>query len=101
MKYRPEFPRGAFSSIEHVREWMVNFVRWYNTEHRHSAITYVTPADRHDGREHALLRRRDRTFQAARARHPERWSGKTRDWTPVTTVVLNPATEGTPAEEAA
>lgn len=101
VKYRPAFPRDAFTSIEHARQWMADFVRWYNTEHRHSAIKYVTPDDRHAGREGAILQRRREVYEAARAEHPERWSGTTRDWTPVPIVHLNPAPEHTPAEEVA
>jgi transposase InsO family protein len=102
VKYRPFFPRGAFSSIEHARQWMVAFVRWYNTQHRHSAIKYVTPADRHRGRDGAILERRRKVYEAARARHPERWAtGTTRDWTPVHTVALNPEPVHTSAKEVA
>ena len=100
VKYRPSFPRGAFASIEQASEWMTEFVRWYNTEHRHSAIKYVTPDDRHSGREGAILERRRLAYQTARAQHPQRWSGAVRDWTPVATVALNP-TERTPANEVA
>jgi transposase InsO family protein len=102
VKYRPSFPRGAFTSIEHARQWVAEFVRWYNTEHRHSAIRYVTPAERHCGREGAILERRREVYEAARARHPERWStGATRNWTPIHTVALNPEPFHTPARQVA
>ena len=101
VKYRPAFPRGAFTSIEHARQWMREFVRWYNTQHRHSAIRYVTPEQRHSSLEEAVLERRRQVYEAARARHPERWSGSTRDWTPIPTVTLNPASEHTPTTEVA
>ena len=51
----------------------------------------MTPAERHSGRDVAILRRRDRTYKAARRAHPQRWSGATRDWSPVAEVRLNPA----------
>jgi hypothetical protein len=57
-------------------------------EHRHSAICYVTPAERHHGSETLTLERRRQIYDAARSQHPERWSGKTRNWNPVTTVRL-------------
>ena len=41
----------------------------------------------------ALLEQRKELYEQARARHPERWSGKTRNWTRVETVKLNPAKE--------
>jgi len=65
-------------------------VGWYNGEHRHSAIRFVTPDERHCGREHDILARRHELYQRARASNPERWSGGTRDWTPVGLVLLNP-----------
>lgn len=67
---------------------MTRFVASYNTEHRHSAIRFVTPDDRHFGREHALLAERREVYQRARDRHPERWSRDTRNWTPMGPVRL-------------
>ena len=90
LKYRPEYPSEAFSSLEHAREWTTSFVTWYNTEHRHSAIRFVTPDERHEGRDKVILAKRHRVYQLAREKHPERWSGKTRCWEPVETVTLNP-----------
>jgi putative transposase len=68
-----------------------NFVNWYNNEHRHSAIRFVTPGQRHTGQDQPLLRRRKVVYEAAKARHPQRWSGTTRNWVPVPVVHLNPA----------
>src|SRR3990170_4092293 len=47
LKYRPSYPDSAFSGIDQAREWVSRFVRWYNTEHLHSAIRFVTPSSRH------------------------------------------------------
>lgn len=93
LKYRPAFPSGDFQSIEHAREWVTAFVHWYNNEHLHSAIRFVTPADRHSGRELEILAYRKRVYEAARTRNPERWSGDVRDWEPIREVVLNPDEE--------
>lgn len=90
LKYRPAYPRGAFESLLTARQWVGGFVHWYNHEHRHSAIRFITPAQRHAGLEAALLRKRAEVYQAARAAHPERWSGDTRNWDPVSIVRLNP-----------
>jgi len=65
-------------------------VTWYNDVHRHSAIRFVTPAQRHAGQDLALLTQRDAVYAAAKARQPARWSGPKRDWSPVETVWLNP-----------
>ncbi len=56
-KYRPGFP-GAFASLDAAQTWVADFVEWYNHEHQHSAIRFVTPADRHEGRDLAILARR-------------------------------------------
>ena len=94
LKYRPEFPSRPFASLEDARRWVVWFVGWYDTEHRHSGIRFVTPDERHSGRDVEILAKRHALYLATRAKHPERWTGTTRDWTPVETVALNPDTEG-------
>ncbi|HZH76808.1 MAG TPA: IS3 family transposase, partial [Archangium sp.] len=91
LKYRPSFPDKPFSSLEEARSWVASFVAWYNSQHRHSAIRFVTPDDRHFGREEQLLTRRHQVYQRARHRHPERWRGSTRDWTPSGPIRLNPS----------
>lgn len=90
LKYRPEYPSEAFTSLEHAHAWTASFVAWYNTFHRHSAIRFVTPDERHHGRDKQILAKRHRVYQRARENHPERWSGQTRDWQPVEAVTLNP-----------
>jgi transposase InsO family protein len=97
LKYRPAYPQRSFESLMAARQWVGTFVRWYNEEHRHSAIQFVTPAQRHAGLDSALLRKRAEVYEAAKAKRPERWSGDTRSWTPVTTVHLNPEKDATEA----
>lgn len=92
-KYRPEFPAGGFETLEEARAWAHRFVHWYNHEHRHSGIRYVTPAQRHAGEDHAILAERHAVYQRARERNPRRWSRHTRNWTPVGSVTLNPERE--------
>ena len=89
-KYRPEFPVKGFAELDAARQWAERFVHWYNDEHRHSGIKYVTPAQRHAGDDRALLGDRHELYQRARHANPRRWSGQTRDWTPVAAVTLNP-----------
>jgi len=100
LKYRPEYPSQPFASLEAAKAWVTAFVAWYNTEHRHSAIRFVTPAERHDGQEQEILARRHELYEKARRKHPERWSGSVRDWTPVATVHLNPNKKARAAERA-
>jgi putative transposase len=90
LKYRPEYPRGAFKSLEAAQLWVEGFVAWYNTEHLHSAIGFVTPEDRHTGRDEAILAKRRQIYAAAKRRNPERWSGRPRTWKRVEEVTLNP-----------
>lgn len=89
LKYRPEYPNGCFESLESARLWVDGFVDWYNHGHQHSALRFVTPAARHAGREGEILRRRDQVYREARLRRPERWSGPTRNWSPVGDVMLH------------
>ena len=93
LKYRPEYPEKPFSSIEEARQWVGEFVEWYNGEHLHSGIRFVTPDDRHFGREAEILAQRRRVYEQARRRNPERWSGTCRNWQPVEKVYLNPEIE--------
>ena len=90
LKYRPEYPHKPFETIHDARAWVAAFVRWYNAEHRHSGIRFVTPDERHYGRENAVLANRARVYERARRKHPNRWSRTTRDWTPAPAVFLNP-----------
>ena len=87
---RPILPRLPFADIASAQRWVACFVEWYNGTHRHSAIRYVTPDQRHHGRERAVLARRHELYERVRRANPERWSGSTRNWLPVGVVVLNP-----------
>jgi len=90
MKYTPAFPSKPFASLEAARDWVYDFVHWYNEEHHHSGIQFVTPAQRHSGAERLILANREVVYQAAKRRNPERWSRGTRNWAPVGEVWLNP-----------
>ena len=92
MKYRPQYPSKPFASIEEAQAWVDAFVIWYNTDHLHSGIQFVTPDDRHYGREEDILSQRHQVYEQARQRNPGRWSGPTRNWDPVEEVRLNPDT---------
>jgi transposase InsO family protein len=89
-KYRPSYPSGPFASLKAAQDWVETFVSWYNNDHQHSAIRFVTPAQRHDGLDVEILARRHEIYQRARERNPNRWSGQTRNWSPIETVKLNP-----------
>ena len=90
LKGHPGFPQKPFDTLDEARAWMAKLAPWYNDEHHHRALKFVTPAQRHRGEDTPLLAQRDALYQAARNQQPERWSGTTRNWTPPSTVFLNP-----------
>ena len=101
VKYRPDFPDGPFAGLDDARAWVDAFVAWYNGEHLHSALRFVTPDDRHFGRQDDILERRHKVYEMARRQNPERWSQGTRNWTPVETVYLNPRKEDAESDQRA
>ncbi len=96
LKYHPGFPDKPFDSLDEARAWVAGFQHWYNEVHRHSALKFVTPGQRHRGEDIAILEQRRLLYEAAKDRLPGRWSVKTRNWTPIETVFLNP---GKPAKK--
>ena len=90
LKYRPAYPLKAFADIAAARTWATTLIEWYNHEHRHSAIRFVTPTQRHGGLDTAILQRRSALYATARARNPRRWTGTARNWRRIDVVYLNP-----------
>ena len=90
LKYSPGYPSKGFATLEQARAWVERFVAWYNNEHLHRAIGYVTPDDRHHGRDIAILDARRQLYEEARNRHPRRWTRSARKWSRPTIVTLNP-----------
>jgi len=89
-KYRHDFPTDGFKSVDDARVWVLSFVRWYNMEHHHSAIKFVTPNQRHTGEDDQILSARKKVYEAAKQQNPSRWSGEIRNWNKPTEVWLNP-----------
>ncbi len=96
LKYVPSYPDKPFETIELAREWTLKFVCWYNQEHHHSGINHVTPNQRHNGEDIAILEQRKEVYEAAKNRYPSRWSGNTRNWDHQAKVKLNPSNETDP-----
>src|SRR5690554_7276988 len=95
LKYSPAYPKKPFADLAEARTWVHRFVHWYNHEHRHSSIRFVTPAQRHTGLERQILAARKAVYDTAKRTLPARWNGRTtRNWEPVGTVWLNPSTDG-------
>jgi len=93
LKYTPIYPSKPFESLDEARQWVATFVQWYNHSHRHSGIKYVTPVQRHQGEDMAILKQRKRVYEEAKKQNPERWSGDTRNWDHESLVKLNPVNE--------
>ena len=94
MKYRPNYPapsEGGFATIEEARRWVAKFVAWYNHEHLHSGLKFLTPAQRRSGQGDEILKKRHEVYEKAKEVHPERWHGRqTRNWELEPVVYLNP-----------
>lgn len=89
VKYHQSFPDKPFDTLEEARKWVAGFEQWYNEQHRHSALKFVTPGQRHRGEDHEILRQRIALYAAAKANRPERWSGDCRNWSRSEVVTLN------------
>ncbi|MDK6203238.1 IS3 family transposase, partial [Oligella urethralis] len=92
LKYMPHYPNKPFADITEARQWAQDFTTWYNTQHCHSGIRYVTPQARHQGQDREILAKRAQVYEAAKQAKSERWKGRTtRNWEPVAEVYLNPS----------
>ena len=91
VKYAPSFPEYGFDSLEIARVWVNDFVSWYNNEHKHSGLNFVTPNERHTLKDAQVLARRERVLLKAKQANPVRWNGRdVRDCSPVQPTALNP-----------
>lgn len=90
LKYRPQWPKSGFSSLAAAREWVETFVKWYNDEHKHSKLNFVSPGQRHTLQDSDILAKRKEVLEAAKARNPKRWSKDVRNCEAVGPVMLNP-----------
>lgn len=91
LKYKPNYQPDGFATLEEARLWCLSFVHWYNTEHHHSGLKFLTPEQRHTGEWYTVMERRKNLYEEAKASHPQRWGNRqTRNWTMPLTVYLNP-----------
>ena len=93
VKYRPDYPRKPFASKGQACHWVAAFVAWYNNQHRHRGIKFVTPQQRHDGEVTEICRHRSVVYEQARQRNPRRWSRSTRCWCQQEVVWINQPTD--------
>ncbi len=93
LKYRPDYPSRPFDSKDKACEWVAAFVDWYNHQHRHSGIKFVTPVERHSGAAKAICQQRAEVYEKALQANPTRWSRTTRCWRQPEEVWINRPTE--------
>ena len=79
----------AFASLEQVRARALFFERWYNHEHKHRILKFVSPAQRHRGADQSIFAKRVAVYEQARKKYPLRWRAATRDWSLPKAVWLN------------
>jgi len=90
LKYCPKYPNKPFESLDEARNWVLKFVKWYNNEHKHSGLKFVSPEQRHRSEDMTIFEKRKWVYEEARKRNPNRWSGSTRNWDLEKIVFLNP-----------
>ena len=95
-KYRPNWPSKGFAAKADAQDWVKSCAKWYNEEHFHSRVRFVTPNARHAGLDHDTLANRAILSAKARAQNPERWSGQTRNWQPAGPVWLTQIAKSAP-----
>ena len=93
LKYCPQYPDKPFETLDEAKAWVKDFVSWYNCEHKHSAIKFVTPNERHSGLDLEILENRKAVYEAAKLKNPSRWSGSIRNWDYISSISLNPKTK--------
>ena len=72
LKYHHTFPK-SFGCIEDAQSFLRGFFSWYNHQHKHSGIGYMTPESLHTGEAHKIREKRCLTLQQAYRKHPERF----------------------------
>lgn len=68
------WPSEGFKTLNDARVLVKDFVQWYNTEHRHNRIKFVTVEQRHKGEDQAILANRSTLYTNARAMNLTHWS---------------------------
>lgn len=96
LKYRPGFPE-RFGSLQDARTFCQEFFTWYNTQHHHSGIAWLTPEDMHYGRAMQTIQIRQQALDEAFIRHPERFRNRPPQAAfPPVAVWINPPKQETP-----
>ena len=79
--YLTGFPPVGLHALCWTHGLARNVVQWYNYEHHHSGLKFLTPDQRRSGKSQEILEKRHQVYEAAKEKYPERWNGRaTRDW---------------------
>lgn len=90
-KYHPSYPPEGFGSLKEAREWAHQFVSYYNQEHKHRSLNFVTPHQKHTSQDRKILADRHKVLEKKRSENPARWPNKNvRNCNPTLTVNLYP-----------
>ncbi len=93
-KYHPTLDSNGFANLTLAQQWALKFVQWYNHEHLHCSLRFVTPEQKHRGEDLEILTKRKDLYELAKALNPRRWSqNRTRNWEPTTHSALTPVDE--------
>jgi len=98
LKRHKDYPPSAFSSLEVACAWVARFSSWYNRDHLHGSLCFVSPDDRYFGRDGPVLARRRAVYEQAWRRVPIRWPQDPRRWRPPEPIQMKirPPTSPTP-----
>ena len=88
MKYRPGYPK-VFTDLDTARDYIAEYVAWYNRDHKHSGIALFSPEQVHDGTWEHAWSRRDQALQRYFDAHPERFRARPQTPSPAGTVGIN------------
>ncbi len=72
MKYRPEFPE-RFGCYQDAHRFCAEFFPWYNHQHHHSGLGYLTPYEVHLGLAEKRREQRAEVLKEAFERNPQRF----------------------------
>lgn len=75
MKYCPEFPK-RFESLKEAEKFCKRFFAWYNNEHYHSGILWLTPESVHHKKADVILNKRHKALTKAYNENPARFNHK-------------------------
>jgi putative transposase len=75
LKYCPDFP-GEFPDINAAEAFSQKFFSWYNKDHYHSGIAWLTPESVHYGHAADVLEKRYQAMLRAYIKNPIRFNNK-------------------------